>query len=603
MLGFSMPPSNAYCWAVIAVLAFGCAYSDFNVAHGTASGAAGTGGSSGGKGSTAGSSNTGGRTGTASSTTGGSFATGGTHSSAGSVSTGGSSSAAGGSSSKGGGSALGGTSTTGGHTSLATGGRSATSGGTSGGVSASGGATSLPTGGRSSPGGNAGTGGSVSPSNCVVYVTKSGNDILNSGTSWAQALANVQPALIAARSRMLVGSSCSTVEVWVAKGIYMPTQLTDASDSRTATFQLMNNVALYGGFSGSESSRAERSLGNVTTLSGDVGVPNEPKDNSYHVVTGTSGAVMDGFTITGGNASGGDTSAWGGGMFNNDSPWLTVTNCTFQANKGTYGGGMFNNNCPSLTVTNCTFEANKATLGAGMFNSSSSPTLTFSTFSNNSADSNGGGMFNSSSSPTLTNCTFSSNSAVYGGGGLYNESSAPNATNCTFSGNSAVYGGGVYNESSSPDVTNCTFSSNSATAGGAMDNSDFSSPTVLNSIFWNDQAMLSGDEIYNSTSTSSPLVSYCIVEGGYGGTGNLSSDPLLNSDLTLKKGSPAVDAGGCGTYVLSTDSQGRSRWDMSSVPNGTATGNSVDIGANEYQGSSARGDTNLTDTGVSFACR
>ncbi len=559
MLGPSMPPSNAFGWAVTAVLAFGCAYSDFNVAHGVASGAASTGGSSGGEGSTGGGLSTGGQTNAA---TGGS------------VSSGGSSLAAGGASSK-------------------------------GGSAASGGETSLPTGGRSSTGGMAGTGGSVSPSNCVVYVAKSGGDD-NVGTSWAQALANVQTAIIVARSRLQVGW-CSAVEVWVAKGIYMPTQLTDTSDSRTATFQLMTNVAVYGGFAGNESSRTDRDLSNsnnVTTLSGDIGVPNDPRDNSYHVVTvaGVTGATLDGFTITGGYADGSRELAWGGGMFNDSSPWLTVTNCTFEDNKATYGGGMFNNNSPSLTVTNCTFDNNIATLGAGMFNSSSSPTLTNCTFSTNSADSNGGGMFNSSSSPTLMNCTFSTNLAGYGGGGMFNESSAPNATNCAFSSNSAVYGGGVYNESSSPDVTNCTFSTNSATAGGAMDNSDFSSPTVLNSIFWKDQATLSGDEIYNSTVTCSPLVTYCIVEGGYSGTGNLSSDPLLNSDLTLEKGSPAIDAGGCGSNVPSTDSQGRSRWDIASVPNGTATGNSVDIGANEYPGSTLRGDTNLTDTGVSFAC-
>lgn len=47
-------------------------------------------------------------------------------------------------------------------------------------------------------------------------------------------------------------------EIWVAAGIYRPGALSDPSDPRTATFQLSEQLAIYGGFAGSETSRAER---------------------------------------------------------------------------------------------------------------------------------------------------------------------------------------------------------------------------------------------------------------------------------------------------------------------------------------------------------
>jgi len=74
-------------------------------------------------------------------------------------------------------------------------------------------------------------------------------------------------------------------------------------------------VALYGGFYGTETTRTQRDWNaNVTTLSG-------ASDNSYHVVTGTTGAALDGFTVTGGNASAGSGSGvFGGGMYNGGAP-------------------------------------------------------------------------------------------------------------------------------------------------------------------------------------------------------------------------------------------------------------------------------------------
>ena len=214
-------------------------------------------------------------------------------------------------------------------------------------------------------------------------------------------------------------------EIWAAAGTYKPATV---STDRTATFQLKNGVAVYGGFAGTELARDDRNLAaNVTILSGDIDNNDSQTPiitdlttvsgnttNSYNVVTGTNNAILDGFTITAGNAN-------GGGCPNLDC----------------YGGGMYNfSSSPELM--NINFSGNWASYGGGMFNENSHPTLTNVTFNNNSVQYGGGGMFGQGgSSPTLTNVTFSGNSANKGGGMFNHNGSNPILTNVTFSGNSA----------------------------------------------------------------------------------------------------------------------------------------------------------------------
>ncbi|MHC4533346.1 MAG: right-handed parallel beta-helix repeat-containing protein [Planctomycetota bacterium] len=239
---------------------------------------------------------------------------------------------------------------------------------------------------------------------------------------------------------------------------------------------------------------------------------------AYHVVYCAShegpDTVLEGFTITGGNATGLEPHSDGGGMYNWESS-PTVTNCTFSSNTANYhGGGMYNDNS-SPTVTNCTFTGNSAN--------------------------SGGGMYNNESSPTVTNCTFTGNNADWYGGGMNNyNNSSPTVTNCTFGGNTANLGGGMYNFSSSPTVTNCTFSGNiSHFYGGGMSNVDYSSPTVTNCILWGD----SPDEIFDDDN-SSTTVTYSDVQGGWPGTGNIDADPLFaDGDLRLSAASPCINAG------------------------------------------------------------
>lgn len=252
---------------------------------------------------------------------------------------------------------------------------------------------------------------------------------VNNGASWTNAYTDLQSALSAASS----GD-----EIWVAAGTYKPTSGTD----RAISFALKNAVAIYGGFDGTETLRTQRNhTTNVTVLSGEIGVGGI-EDNSGHVVTGggtNNTALLDGFTITEGNANGPFPHDGGGGMYNdNGSP--TLTNLIFSNNSATYGGGVYNRYSePSLT--NITFNDNSGGIGTGMHNYNSSPNLLNVTFSNNwgTPGSRGGAMVNDlNSSPNLTNVTFINNSVVYIGGGMSNSyDSNPNLVNVTFIGNSA----------------------------------------------------------------------------------------------------------------------------------------------------------------------
>ena len=383
-------------------------------------------------------------------------------------------------------------------------------------------------------------------SGATYYVVPNGAGSKN-GTSWANAYADVQTAIDKA-------SSDGGGEVWIAKGTY----------KHGSEMTMKNNVAIYGGFTGTETSKEERVEGNNTILDGEgkhsVFYNNYTKENPL-----TNSAKLDNVTIQNGYASDGSDSSSstadygagmynyyaspeitnctfsnnsasdeGGGMYNEYSSSPVLTNCTFSNNSASdSGGGMSNYNSSSPKLTNCTFANNSADgVGGGMDNSYSSPVLTNCTFSNNSAKYGGGGMQNYSSSPVLTNCTFSNNSAKYGGGGMENYSSSPVLTNCTFTNNSASSdGGGMYNGFSNPELTNCTFSNNSADlGGGGMYNLD-SSPVLTNCILWGNTASSSGNEIHNDEINSNPTIDTCIIKGGYSSYGTytniITADPKL----------------------------------------------------------------------------
>jgi len=206
----------------------------------------------------------------------------------------------------------------------------------------------------------------------VIHYVKGDVTGTNNGHSWANAYTDLQAGLAAAEW----GD-----EIWVARGTYKPTTGT----LRTVSFALEAGTGLYGGFAGAETERGQRNWEtNATTLSGNIGTVGSASYNSYHVVIGAHLSVLDGFTITGGNAN--NNIGWGyfysGGGMSNSSSSPTVTNCTFSGNTaGNFGGGMYNGRAmyydsgSSPTVANCIFWDDTAPSGAEIYNNIGTPTF------------------------------------------------------------------------------------------------------------------------------------------------------------------------------------------------------------------------------------
>ncbi|MHC4314781.1 MAG: right-handed parallel beta-helix repeat-containing protein, partial [Planctomycetota bacterium] len=336
----------------------------------------------------------------------------------------------------------------------------------------------------------------------------------NTGRNWFDAFNLLQDALAVA---------APGDKIKVAGGTYKPDQGGGQTPGdRTATFNLIDEVVIegaYGGF-GEADPDARDIEAYESILSGDLQGNDGPNftnnaDNSHHVVRALisgGGAVLDGFTVTAGNAVGSPPAGQGGGIYIvTGSPVLVK--CTFIGNKAGRGGGASNSNYGSddPSFISCKFIGNSAGVGGGM-------------------ESQGG-------EPSLTNCVFSGNVSTGSGGGLLNmgESDAT-MTNCTLSGNSAVNGGGIFNTTVTASVE------------------------VLNCILWDNSDSGGSDEsaqIHIAMGTVS--VDYTCIQGlsgGLGGTGNIGGDPSFvdadgaddvvgteDDDVHLSEGSPCIDTG------------------------------------------------------------
>ena len=435
--------------------------------------------------------------------------------------------------------------------------------------------------------------------NGIMYVIKGETGY---GTSWADALGEVADALKAAKE-LNEDTPGTVTQIWVAGGTYTPMYHVKTYDGsnpadRNNTFRMLPDVEMYGGFAGTETTLAERDLstaGNESILSGDFNGDDGDNftnydENAYHIVvffgytglTFNSTAVLDGFTVTGGNANGTTTitintqnllPSYGAGIFNRRDSSPTLSNLIVTGNKAdSSGGGMYNYYECSPIITNVVFSANQADRGGAIYSSSNStPFITNSIFDGNMAISSGGGLFINNSSPILTNSLFINNSAN-SAGAIFNEiNAAPVYTNITITGNTATNCGGTWNYSS----TNVTYN---------------------NCIIWGNTATNEDDNFrtYNST----PVISNSLIGDSGGSTAwntafgtdggnNIDVNPLFtnaaNGDYTLQNISFAVNAGSNIVYnagetpdlsAITTDLAGNDRFYNSGI---------VDMGAYELQ--------------------
>ncbi|HEY1683938.1 MAG TPA: choice-of-anchor Q domain-containing protein [Tepidisphaeraceae bacterium] len=380
----------------------------------------------------------------------------------------------------------------------------------------------------------------------TIYVDAGASGSTHDGTSWASAFTDLQSALAIANS----GD-----QVDVAGGTYKPTTGAD----RTISFVVNTGVTLDGGFAGSASSNpdARDPATYVTVLSGDIGTVGSIQDNTYDVVNAKDGSMVDGVTITDGDA--------------------------YQPEEANDGGGM---NLGSATVNDCIFVDNVA------------PQRT--------SNGEGGAIFVRGYA-TITNCEFIGNvaqtaSGQFGTGGAigFFVGASANIINSVFIGNSAGEGGAIAT-SGDATITNCDFADNSATsAGGAV----FGSASIYNCILWNDTAPDSSEIAINPYFPSSgDAASYSDIDGGYSGTGNINADPqfIINPDpgtdsvwgtsddnygnLQLQPTSPCIDAGDNADVPSGTTSDlaGSPRFiDLPTVNDtGAGTAPIVDMGAYE----------------------
>ena len=404
----------------------------------------------------------------------------------------------------------------------------------------------------------------------IVYVDASATTGANDGSSWANAFqgsSGLQSALAVA----VAGD-----QIWVADGTYLPT----SGGSRFVSFGLVSAVQLYGGFAGGETNLSERDpSANIAVLSGDLAGNDGMTDyaeNSYHVVGGNnvSGAVLDGFTIRGGNADGPSAT-------NNDD-----------------GAGLYlKGHCP---VLNCVFEDNRCTgIGAAAL------VLDVNDF------------------PVFYDCKFDGNEAGTGAGAvhvgptgdaayfyrcIFTNNTAPRASaidgylafdvffrDCLFAEN-VVTGseGGTVNMSfeSYPWFIGCTMAANTSTVSQAAGVYCFRDTFIYNSIFYFNTgpggSQTSANQVY---SIGAPIAaaSSC-VQGGLAGTNMIFANPefidVTEGNFRLAPFSPCVDAANNSSTNSSLDLDRTPRKeDVASTPDtGFGTPPIVDMGAYETPG-------------------
>jgi hypothetical protein len=255
---------------------------------------------------------------------------------------------------------------------------------------------------------------SSDPFHVVIYVKHdaTGN---NDGTSWVNAFTSFQSAL---------DTATANHDIYIAKGTYKPTSAYSLTNSpRFYHFELKNGVNTYGGFAGTESSIEQRvhfgsGEENETILSGDLGNIGDYSDNCYHIIynpaSGISNTtVLNGVTISGGNANGTNPHNRGGGIYLHfASP--TFIGVTIKGNQGNYGGGAFNHSASPLYINCLLIQNHGNTAGGGMRQHYATSTVTNCSFINNTAGSTGGGVDNNYSTSTYNNCIIWGNTATTG---------------------------------------------------------------------------------------------------------------------------------------------------------------------------------------------
>ncbi|MDC7223418.1 MAG: cadherin-like beta sandwich domain-containing protein [Spirochaetales bacterium] len=283
----------------------------------------------------------------------------------------------------------------------------------------------------------------------VVYVSPEGAGDL-SGDSWENAMADLQSAMDKVHD-----DTDTYDQVWVSAGTYTPAS-SPRSDVFSGTgesyyyFTVPEGTEVYGGFDGSESNLEERDVwANPTILSGDL-----DGENAIHVLYSTEyytfsswatrDAVLDGFTISGGEADGDYPHNRGGGIYSLN---FILRNCILEDNYSSgYGGAIGNisiDDDEDSAIENCIFQNNRSDSGSGAIYTyglgyQEVYRIDNSLFYNNQSAQGGAiyvGCLYDSGTVQMNNCAFLSNSASGEGEVFYLSHGTLELNNCYFSGN------------------------------------------------------------------------------------------------------------------------------------------------------------------------
>ena len=366
---------------------------------------------------------------------------------------------------------------------------------------------------------------SASASAKVIHVDAGASGVAADGMSWAQAFTSIGVGLGAAE----VGD-----ELWVAGGVY------------PEAIVMQPGVALYGGFAGTEGVREARDIAaNETVIdASSVDAPN-------HAVTGADVSVLDGVTVTGGQAdfldpfNPDDPDGYGGGVYAKAISMI-LANCRFANNLSAQNGGGIYGEGSVFTITDCAFVGNSTTGGgggAGLAGLLSIVTLSRCRVESNHASGGGGGVLAIASTVGIAQSLILGNIGGLGGGLGTFAGSNVTVENTVLGGNSAGLAGGAIYNTASVSLRNCTLSGNSAGAtGGGVETPSGGTFTAVNSIFWGNEAAE-----FNSGEDATVAVTRSIVAGGFPGEGNVDTDPRFRLVMepypfTLSWDSPAIDS-------------------------------------------------------------
>jgi gliding motility-associated-like protein len=390
----------------------------------------------------------------------------------------------------------------------------------------------------------------------IRYVKAGGT---GNGSSWASASGDVQA---------MINASATGDEVWVAAGTYKPNRRANAVETITANdrynaFVLKKDVAVYGGFAGTEADKTTRNFtANETILSGNIGDQSIDTDNAYHVVVASGDlgtARLDGFTVTKGYTSGAGSGTAVSVSVNGNS--IPATRSPGIINY--YSSAAFEN----LIVTENVNGSDDQSAGA-TYILYGSPTFTKVKFINNRTLSTSGGAFFIFSStanpakPVFTEVDFIGNEGSAGGAVVMSTASSPTFIRCNFEGNKSTSGAAgalyLYSASASVTVIDCAFTNNiAATSGGAFYNGLATKADISGSTFTNNVSTDgTGGAIYYSAGTIS--VTGCTFEGNKsltGSSGALYLGTSSNTQIVERNLFKANEAGStAGAIYISSNS-------------------------------------------------